>query len=120
MIFYVTKKKKRIKYPKKANLVVEVKKSILSFKNGSASGIDGFSPQYMNDIISKHTGDDGIKALWSLTRLVNIILSGEVNSDVCKYLYGASLCALEKKCGGIRPIAIGNFKASKFTCLKFD
>lgn len=75
----------------------QVKKSILSFKNGSAGGIDGFYPQYMKDMISKHTGDEGVKALKSLTKLINLILRGEVDDRICQFLYGASLCALEKK-----------------------
>ena len=28
--------------------------------------------------------------------------------SICKYLYGATLTALQKLCGGIRPIAVGN------------
>lgn len=35
------------------------------------------------------------------------MLKGKVNESVCKYIYGANLCALYKKDGGIRPIAIG-------------
>src|SRR3978361_171665 len=36
------------------------------------------------------------------------MLSGKVNPVVCPILYGGSLCALTKKDGGIRPIAVGN------------
>jgi hypothetical protein len=35
-------------------------------------------------------------------------LSGQLPSEICHLLYGASLYALHKKYGGIRPIAIGN------------
>lgn len=34
----------------------EVRKSIYSFKNGSAGGIDGIRPQHLKDLISKVTG----------------------------------------------------------------
>lgn len=36
------------------------------------------------------------------------MLSGKVQSDFIKIMYGASLCALDKKEGGVRPIAVGN------------
>lgn len=48
------------------------------------------------------------------------MLRGEVNLIVCKYLYGASLCALTKKQGGIRPIAVGlsiRRLVSQLTCV---
>lgn len=99
----------------------EVKKAINSFRYGSASGIDGMSPQHIKDIISYSAGEAGTQALSSITRLCNFILSGNVNQNICKYLYGASLCALRKKCGDIRPIAIGNFfrrLVSKLVCSK--
>lgn len=35
------------------------------------------------------------------------MLKGKVPELICKYIYGATLCALYKKDGGIRPIAIG-------------
>ncbi|PZC86676.1 hypothetical protein B5X24_HaOG206237 [Helicoverpa armigera] len=35
------------------------------------------------------------------------MLSGNVNGAVIDVLYGANLCALRKKDGGIRPIAVG-------------
>jgi hypothetical protein len=48
------------------------------------------------------------QALRALTKLCNFLLSGQLPSEICHLLYGASLCALHKKDGGIRPIAIGN------------
>ncbi|KAL1446882.1 hypothetical protein WDU94_010923, partial [Cyamophila willieti] len=47
------------------------------------------------------------------------ILQGKVNSLTCSYFYGASLCALLKRGGGLRPIAIGStFRrlVSKVSC----
>lgn len=35
------------------------------------------------------------------------MLEGKVNSSILKYIYGANLCALNKKDGGLRPIAVG-------------
>jgi hypothetical protein len=48
-------------------------------------------------------------------------LSGQLLSKICHLLYGASLCALHKKNGGIRPIAIGNCLrrlTSKLVCFQ--
>jgi hypothetical protein len=59
------------------------------------------------------------QALRALTKLCNFILSGQLPSEICHLLYGASLCAFHKKDGGIRPIALGNCLrrlTSKLTC----
>lgn len=98
-----------------------VKKAINSFKHGSASGFDGLSPQFVKDIISHSAGDAGVQALSAITRLCNFILSGKINNNIWKYMFGATLCALQKKCGGIRPIAVGNYfrrLVSKLACAK--
>jgi hypothetical protein len=65
-------------------------------------------PQYLKDIISLAAGETGQQALRALTKLCNFLLSGQLPSEICHLLYGASLCALHKKDGGIRPIALGN------------
>lgn len=49
------------------------------------------------------------------------MLSGKVHEEICPILYGAALCALNKKSGGIRPIAIGNLfrrLTAKIGCFK--
>lgn len=48
-----------------------------------------------------------LQAVTTIT-LTTIILKGGVPLSVCLYFYGASLTASQKKCGGIRPIAVGN------------
>jgi hypothetical protein len=85
----------------------EVYKAIMSFPNGSAGGMDGLRPQILKDLIQKTNGDASTQLLKSLTKLCNLMLSGKVPAQVCPILYGASLTALKKKCGGIRPIAVG-------------
>ncbi|KAI5728591.1 hypothetical protein M8J77_018338 [Diaphorina citri] len=86
----------------------EIQKAIFSFPNGSAAGIDGISPQILKDLISKSAADGGIHLLESITNLCNLMLSGKVIDTFTEYLYGANLCALNKKGGGVRPIAIGS------------
>lgn len=85
----------------------KVESSIKSFANGSSAGCDGLRPQHLKDIISLSAGEAGQRALISITKLSNFLLAGKLNNEICELLYGASLCALVKKDGGIRPIGIG-------------
>uniref|UniRef100_A0A8D8WSG0 Reverse transcriptase domain-containing protein n=1 Tax=Cacopsylla melanoneura TaxID=428564 RepID=A0A8D8WSG0_9HEMI len=85
-----------------------VLKSIDSFPTGSSGGIDGLSPQHLKDLVSLSANEHGRKLLSSLTSLCNFLLAGKVNEAVCPLLYGASLFALTKKDGGVRPIAVGS------------
>ncbi|XP_008486032.1 uncharacterized protein LOC103522716, partial [Diaphorina citri] len=99
----------------------EVAKAINSFLPGSSPGIDGMRPQYLKDVTSKSAGEAGCRALSAITNLCNFLLSGNLPDDLCPLLYGASLCALKKKDGGLRPIAVGNtFRrlTSKLVCFK--
>jgi len=48
------------------------------------------------------------KLLVTLSKFLTLILKGEVPASIRPILYGAALTALKKKCGGIRPIAVGN------------
>ncbi|KAF2891748.1 hypothetical protein ILUMI_14425, partial [Ignelater luminosus] len=72
------------------SLKKEVMNAILSFPNGSASGTDGLRPQHLKDMLSNFTAN-----------------TGKLDHAITDILYGASLCALSKKYGGIRPIAVG-------------
>jgi hypothetical protein len=76
-------------------------------------------PQYLKDIISLSADEAGQQALRALTKLCNFLLSGQLPSEICRLLYGASLCALHKKDGGIRPIAIRNCWADANSALYY-
>lgn len=86
----------------------DVADAIGSFQASSAGGLDGLRPQHLKELIAVTAGDGGQHLLESLVRLCNFLLKGDLNPEICPYLYGASLCALEKKDGGIRPIAVGS------------
>ena len=58
-------------------------------------------------MIGAHTGAAGQLLLTRLTEFTNVCLSGRVPLVVRPVFCGASLCALSKKDGGIRPIAVG-------------
>lgn len=85
----------------------EVLRAVCSFPNGSAGGLDGLSPQHLKDLLGHSCGEAGDGLLKELTFLVNLMLQGKVSQEVTSILYGANLCALIKRDGGIRPIAVG-------------
>jgi hypothetical protein len=86
---------------------LEVTKAIASFPNGSAGGLDAIRPQHLKDLTSDVLGQNKVNLTTSLTNLGTLLLNGKVPSSICPILYGANLCALKKKDGGIRPIAVG-------------
>lgn len=97
----------------------EVQRSIMSFRNGTAGGLDSLRPQILKDLLNVQNGEVKNKLLTALTSLTTVILSGTVPESIGRYLYGATLTALQKLCGGIRPIAVGNTWrriAAKLTC----
>jgi hypothetical protein len=98
-----------------------VREAINSFPAGSSPGLDGMRPQSLKDIISLSAGEAGQQALRALTKLCNFLLFGQLPSEICHLLYGTPLCALHKKDGGIRPIAIVNCLqrlTSKLVCFQ--
>lgn len=85
----------------------DVSSALASFPSGSAGGIDSLTPQHLKDLTGASCGETGDALLKELTLLVNVMLGGKVNSNIIDILYGANMCALLKKDGGIRPIAVG-------------
>lgn len=49
----------------------------------------------------------------TIMAFVNIVLPGEIPDFTFVYLFGASLYALSKKDGGIKPIVMGNTKTPR-------
>ena len=88
-------------FPKSA-----VVRAIKSFPNGSAGGPDKLRPQHLKDILQA-TGEEESSFLDSLVSLCSLVLEGGVPAAVRPFFFGASLVALEKKDGGVRPIAVG-------------
>ena len=86
----------------------QVLKTIHKFKPGSGGGPDLMKPQHLKDLMMKSTGVSSGHLLSSLTSLCNLMLRGNVPEDITPYLYGASLLALSKPDGGVRPIAVGS------------
>ena len=77
----------------------------LSFPAGSVSGPDGLRPQHLRDLLlSSESGPDLLSAS---TAFANLMLAGGCQARVAPIFFGGRLLALDKKSGGIRPIAIG-------------
>jgi len=83
----------------------EVRRAIRSFPSGSCGGPDGIRPQHIADLVN--CKESGFPLLSSITALVNCLLNGKCHSAVRPILFGGNLIVLEKKAGGIRPIAVG-------------
>ena len=82
----------------------DVREALSSFPCGSAGGPDGITAQHLRDLISPGIDNN---LIINLTAFVNSILAGLTPASVTPILFGGSLIALEKKDGGIRPIAVG-------------
>ena len=97
----------------------EVLKAILSFPPGSAGGLCSLRPQVLKDLVSLNSAQSTKNLLVQLSKLVDLLISGQICPDVQPIFFGASLSALIKKSGGIRPIAVGNTLrrlSSKIVC----
>jgi Reverse transcriptase (RNA-dependent DNA polymerase) len=62
-------------------------------------------PKHVLDLVSCR--ESGPALLTAITGFVNALLNGKCNPAVSPIIFGGQLMALEKKSGGIRPIAIG-------------
>ena len=84
----------------------DVHKALRSFPAGSSGGVDGLRPQHFVDLVANV--ESGASLLTALTAFVNIILAGKCHPDIVPVFFGGRLLALDKKCGGIRPIVVGS------------
>jgi hypothetical protein len=82
-----------------------VRKAILSFPPGSTGGPAGLRPQHLKDLLQCR--DSGVDFFSALTAFVKVVLDGRCPPAVAPFFFGGRLLALNKKDGGIRPLAIG-------------
>ena len=81
-----------------------VRKMLKSFSRGSGPGPTGLRAQHLKDAVRSTHGDESIE---QLTSMCNLLARGDAPKPLAHYLAGATLLALEKPGGGVRPIAIG-------------
>ena len=86
----------------------QVHSAVFSMSPGSSAGLDGIRPLHLRQLLSQEAAESGRRLLISLTTFTNVVLSGHVPQCGRDALFGASLCALRKRDGGLRPIAVGS------------
>jgi len=85
----------------------EISSAVKSFPAGSAGGLDGLRPQILKDLLTPNLGDVASKLREAIRDLTTLMLREDIPPSIIPSLFGASLTALRKKTGGIRPIAVG-------------
>ena len=85
----------------------KVRDAIGSFPAGSSGGPDGFRPQHMLDLVNCRESSSTLVS--DLTDFINLLFSGHCPPQVRTLLFGGKLLALNKKDGGLRPIAVGYY-----------
>ena len=82
----------------------EIRKCLQAFSKSSAAGPSGLRAQHLLDAVC---GAEQGAALHALESVVNILASGKGPRSLSMHLAGASLVALAKENGDVRPIAVG-------------
>ena len=86
--------------------IEEIVKAIKSFPNGSAGGPDGLRPQHVKDMTNSFE-DGGHSLFLAFSSFIGLVLAGKTPPSVRPSFFGANLIPLQKKDGGVRPIAVG-------------
>ena len=92
------------------SLVVEpsvVLYALRSFPKGTSPGSSALRPQHLLDAVCGSTSPAAFECLSNLTRCVNALLAGKLDSRLAPWFCGAPLTALVKGSGAFRPIAVG-------------
>ena len=78
-----------------------------SFLPGSAPGPTDLRANHLKEAILCPTPSRASSALQSISKIVNLLCSGQAPPDLMPHLCGATLLASQKKDGGHHPIAVG-------------
>ena len=82
----------------------EINDALRSFPKDTAAGSSSLRAQHLLDACTKANKP---VVLEQLAAVANILARGDAPPELAPFLAGASLFALDKKDGGIRPIAVG-------------
>ena len=86
-----------------------VNKQLQSFSNFTAAGPPKMYPEHLLHRVTCSVPDQSKKSITSITKLVNLASRGQLPSFVETTFCSASLTALKKTKGGVRPIAVEKF-----------
>ena len=84
-----------------------------SFSNFTAAGPSKMYPEHLLHAVTCAVPNQSKKSITSITKLANLASRGHLPSFVARTFCSASLAALKKTKGGVRPIAVGEV----FRCL---
>ena len=85
----------------------QVIKALRSFPNGSAPGPSNLRATHLKEAVSCPSPGKAAHATQALTRVVSLLCNGHAPSQIVPHLCGATLLPIQKKGGGLRPIAVG-------------
>ena len=85
----------------------DVLRALKSFPSGSAPGPSSCRANYLREAILCPSPDRAGHALRALCGVVKLLCAGEGNPEVAPYLCEATLLTIQKKGGGLHPIAVG-------------
>ena len=85
----------------------DVISTLRSFPTGTAPGPSGLRAIHLTEAVFCLSPDRANYALINLTMFVNKLCAGQLPPSIAPFLCGASLLPCKKKCGGLRPIAVG-------------
>ena len=86
----------------------DVLNALSSFPCDSAAGPDCLRPQHLKDMTDPSVVGCRAELFPALVSFVQLILDGKTPPSVQPFFFGANLIALQKKDGGVRPIAVEN------------
>ena len=84
-----------------------VSRALRSFPSNSAPGPSLLRANHLREATRCPTASCGTRALRAIAATVNLLAAGGAPPEIASYLCGATLLAMKKKNGGLRPIAVG-------------
>ena len=83
-----------------------VSKVLRSFPSDSAPGPSLLRANHLKEAALCPSAACGARSLQAITKAVNLLADGRVPEEVASHLCGATLLAVKKKNGGLRPIVV--------------